>query len=159
MTDTPDTSDREIVTTRVIDAPRELVFKVWTEPEHLAQWWGPDGFTTDIQEMDVRPGGAWKYFMNGPDGVRFRHENVFLEVVPPERIVYDHITGPTFVATATFEELEDGRTRLTLRMVLDSAEKRDRVEREFGAIEGARQMMARLAEYLTKLSLTKGGGR
>jgi uncharacterized protein YndB with AHSA1/START domain len=61
--------DREIITSRVYDAPRELVFKAWTDPKHIARWWGPNGFTTTIHEMDVRPGGAWRFIMHGPDGV------------------------------------------------------------------------------------------
>ena len=153
-----DTSDREIVTTRLVDAPRELVFEVWTDPRHLAQWWGPNGFTNTIHQMDVRPGGAWNLTMHGPDGTDYRNESVYVEVVPPERLVYDHITGPTFRATATFEE-EDGKTRVTLRMVFESAEKLERVVREFGAVEGARQTFAKLAEYLSNQLPAPGGGR
>lgn len=153
-----DTSDREIVTTRLIDAPRELVFKVWTDPHHLAQWWGPNGFTNTIHQMDVRPGGAWNLTMHGPDGTDYRNESVYVEVVPPSRLVYDHVTGPTFRATATFEE-EDGKTRVTLRMVFESAEKRERVEREFGAVEGAKQTFAKLAEYVAKQKSPSKEGR
>jgi len=76
-------SDREIVTTRVVDAPRELVFRAWTEPEHVGQWWGPNGFTSTIQEMDVRPGGVWRLVMHGPDGTDYPNESIYLEVVRP----------------------------------------------------------------------------
>src|SRR4051794_12623895 len=90
------TSDREIVATRVFDAPRELVFKAWTDPEHLAQWWGPTGFTNTFHEFDLRPGGVWRFVMHGPDGVDYKNENVFVEIVKPERIVFDHVSGPKF---------------------------------------------------------------
>ncbi len=88
---TPTTpSDREIVMTRVFDAPREVVFEMWTDPKHLVHWWGPRGFTTTIQEMDVRPGGLWRKIMHGPDGANYPNHSVFLEVVKPERLVYKH---------------------------------------------------------------------
>src|SRR5579871_1837127 len=86
-----ETADRELVFKRVFHAPRELVFKTWTEPEHLAHWWGPNGFTTTIQEMDVRPGGAWRLVMRGPDGREYKNRIVFVEVVRPERLVYKHV--------------------------------------------------------------------
>ena len=68
-------SDREIVTTRVFDAPRELVFKAWTDPDHLAKWWGPKGFTNTFQEFDMRPGGVWRFIMHGPDGVDYKNKS------------------------------------------------------------------------------------
>src|SRR5690349_10691408 len=110
---TPESStpDREIVATRVFNAPRELVFDLWTRPEHVAQWWGPNGFTTTIQEMDVRPGGVWRLVMHGPDGTNYPNRSVFVEIIRPERIVYDHLSGPKFRSTATFDE-EGGKTRL-----------------------------------------------
>src|SRR3954449_1876611 len=85
-----DSADREIVAVRVFDAPRELVWKLWTDPHHVAQWWGPNGFTNTIHEMDVRPGGVWRFIMHGPDGVDYPNRIVFIEVVEPERLVYSH---------------------------------------------------------------------
>lgn len=86
--DSTDTqSDCEIVITRIFNAPRELVFKAWTEPKHIEQWWGPKGFTTRVEQMDFRPGGTWRYVMCGPDGTEYPGNGVFKEVVPPERIV------------------------------------------------------------------------
>ena len=81
----PSTTDREIVTTGVVDAPRARVFEAWTDPTHVAQWWGPDGFTNTIQEMDVRPGGVWRLVMHGPDGVDYKNKSIFDEIVKPER--------------------------------------------------------------------------
>ena len=123
--------EREIVATRVFDAPRELVFRMWTDPKHIAHWWGPNGFTNTIHEMDVRPGGVWRFVMHGPDGVDYKNKIVYLEIVKPERLVYRHAgeegtEDVRFHTTVTFLE-EGGKTKLTLRMVFESAAGRDRV--------------------------------
>ena len=91
-------SDREIVSTRVFEAPRETVFRAWTDPDHLARWWGPKGFTNTLQEFDSRPGGIWRFVMHGPDGKAYKNKSVFIEVVKPERIVFQHVSGPQFQA-------------------------------------------------------------
>ena len=147
-----DTSAREIVLSRVFDAPRELVFKVWTSPEHVVHWWGPNGFTTTIHVMDVRPGGHWDFIMHGPDGTDYPNYIVYEEVVPPERLVYSHSGGKgdedvRFWATVTFAA-EGPRTRVTMRSVFPSAAEREYVVREHNAIEGGQQHLARLADYL-----------
>jgi uncharacterized protein YndB with AHSA1/START domain len=142
-------SDREIITTRIFDAPRELVFAAWTDPKHVAEWWGPQGFTNTIYEMDVRPGGVWRFVMHGPDGVDYQNEIVFVEIVKPQRLVYDHVSGPKFHMTVTFDE-QDGKTKLTMRMLFDTAALRDQVAKKFGAVEGAKQTLERLAEFLAK---------
>lgn len=150
----PVTPDREIVITREFAAPRELVWDAMTDPQHVVNWWGPRGFSTTIETMDVRPGGAWKHTMIGPDGARYPNKSIFREVVRPERIVYSHGggredgPGASFVATWTFEALAPARTRVTIRMVFATAETRDLVVREFGAIEGGRQTLERLSEHL-----------
>lgn len=147
------TSDREIVVSRVFDASRELVWNAWTDPAQVVKWWGPNGFTTTIEEMDVRPGGTWNLIMHSPDGKDFPNRSVFLEVVEPERIVYSHRGGrkgdpqAQFEATWTFVE-ERNKTRLTSRMVFASAEQRDLVAKFYGAIEGGNQTLARLAQHL-----------
>jgi uncharacterized protein YndB with AHSA1/START domain len=148
--DTTSTSDREIVTTRLIDAPRELVFDAWTTPEHVSRWWGPNGFTLTIHEMDVRPGGVWRFIMHGPDGAGYKNEIVFVEIARPERIVYDHVSVPRFRQTATFED-EGGRTRLTMRGLFETVQDYRVAVETFGAIEGAKQHVARLAEYVTRI--------
>ncbi len=151
-----DTSDREIIISRVFDAPRELVWEAWTDPKHVVHWWGPNGFTTTVQEMDVRPGGVWKHVMHGPDGTDYPNKSVFVEVVKPERIVYSHGggkkggPGAQFQATWTFVEQGD-KTQVTGRMVFKSAADRDQVVKEYGAIEGGKQTLQRLAEYLPKM--------
>lgn len=151
----PDTAaDREIVITRIVDAPRELAWQAMTDPRHVVQWWGPRGFTTTIQEMDVRPGGVWIHVMHGPDGTDYPNRSVFKQVVYPERLVFEHGGGKSggpeadFIATWTFEAIEDNKTRVGIRMVFPSAAARDAVVREYGAIEGGRQTLDRLEEHL-----------
>jgi uncharacterized protein YndB with AHSA1/START domain len=149
------TADRELVFKRVFDAPRELVFAVWTDPEHLAQWWGPNGFTTTISEMDVRPGGVWRLVMHGPDGKDYKNRIIFLEVMKPERLVYrhqpEHGTEPvTFETTVTFAE-RGGKTEMTFRMLFPTAEMLDHVVKTYGAIEGAKQTLGRLGEHVEKM--------
>jgi uncharacterized protein YndB with AHSA1/START domain len=142
-------SDREIVTTRVFDAPRERVFEAWTDPDHLAQWWGPKGFTNTFEEFDLRPGGNWRFVMHGPDGVDYKNHSVFVEVVKPERIVFDHVSGPQFQVTATFAE-QAGRTRLTFRMLFESAAKCEMVKGF--AVEANEQNFDRLEVELEKMA-------
>lgn len=119
----PATAERELVVTRVFDAPRRLVFKAWTQPEHAARWWGPQGFTTISCKMDVRPGGAWRRCMRAPDGTEYRKRGVYREIVEPERLVFTYASedldgdiGHETLVTVTFAE-EAGKTRLTLRQV------------------------------------------
>jgi uncharacterized protein YndB with AHSA1/START domain len=146
-------ADREIVITRVFDAPRELLWNAWTDPKQVVRWWGPRGFTTTIHEMDVRPGGRWVQTMHGPDGTDYPGESVFLEVVEPERIVYTILGGKKdepahqFEATWTFEAQGD-KTKLSLRMFFPSLEAREDVVRKYGAIEGGNQTLDRLGEHL-----------
>ena len=147
---------RAIIATRVYDAPRELVFEVWTDPKHLSQWWGPDGFSTTTSAFDMRTGGVWRFVMHGPDGRDYQNRITYDEIVKPERIVYHHGGGDDvepvqFRTTVTFEDL-DGKTRLTLHAVFPSAAERDRVIKEYGADKGAMQTLSRLADYLAAMA-------
>lgn len=156
------TADREIVVTRIVNAPRELVWDAWTDPKQVVKWWGPNGFTTTIHEMDVRPGGEWRHTMHGPDGSNYPNHSFFIEVVKPERIVYSHgghkEDGPSarFESTWTFEALGD-KTRITMRGVFPTAEQRDRVVKEFHAVEGGNQTLAKLDEYVTEVNSKASG--
>jgi len=141
-------ADRHIVATRLLDAPRELVWKAWTDPKHVAAWWGPKGFTNTIQEMDVRPGGVWRLVMHGPDGTDYPNEHVFVELVPPQLLVYDHVSAPQFRSCATFNA-EGDQTRVTVRLLFPSAELCDKTAKAFGAVEGLHQMLECLANYLS----------
>jgi uncharacterized protein YndB with AHSA1/START domain len=147
-------ADRELVISRIINAPRELVWQAMTDPQHVVHWWGPRGFSTTIEEMDFRVGGVWKHVMHGPDGADYPNRSVFREIVKPERIAYSHGghkeggPGVRFESTWTFDALDGNTTKVTIRMVFPSAEERDRVVKEFGAKEGGEQTLDRLAEHL-----------
>ena len=156
-----DTAARELVITRVIDAPRELVYEAWTDPKHLAQWWGPNGFSTTTHSFDFRPGGIWRFVMHGPDGRDYQNRITWDEIARPERLTYHHggdedVEPVQFRTVVTFEAV-GGKTRLTLRAVFPSAEERNRVVRDYGAEQGAQQTVGRLAEYVTQMGAKKEG--
>ena len=143
---------RSIIGTRVFDAPRELVFAAFTDPQHLAQWWGPEGFTTTTSAFDFRVGGVWRFVMHGPDGRDYENRVTYEEIDPPSRLVYRHGGGDDiepvqFKSTLTFEDL-NGKTRLTWHGRFPTAAERTRVIKEYGADKGLLQTMARLAEFL-----------
>jgi len=148
-----DSNDREIVITRVLDAPRERVWEAMTDSSQLDAWWGPDGFRNITHEFAMKPGGIWRHTMIGPDGTEYPNLTRFEEVTRPERIVYSHGggrqggPGTHFRATWTLKALGD-RTELTMRAVFDTPADRDFVVKEFGAIEGGKQTLGRLAEHL-----------
>ena len=147
-----ETTNRELSITRVLNAPRELVWDVWTRPEHITHWWGPAGFSTTTNEMDLKPGGVWRFMMHGPDGRDYPNKVVFIEVKKPELLIYDHsgeddTEDIKFHVTVTFEK-QGNKTKLTMRSLFDSPEELERVVREFGAKEGMYQTVDRLEEYL-----------
>jgi uncharacterized protein YndB with AHSA1/START domain len=157
------TDPRSIIGIREFDAPRELVFAAWTDPKHLSQWWGPNGFSTTTSSFDFRPGGVWRFVMHGPDSRDYQNRVTFDEIVPPERIVYSHGGGGEgiepvhFQQTVIFEDI-GGRTRLTWRGVFPSAAERDRLIRDYHADTGLAQTMARLGEFVTTNSLSLARG-
>jgi uncharacterized protein YndB with AHSA1/START domain len=150
----PAGSDREIVIARVVQASRDMVWKALTDPQQLAIWWGPHGFATTVHEMDLRPGGIWQLTMHGPDGAEYPNRCVFLEIVPFERIKYQFDGGKhgeqraQCESTWTLEQVGEHATRLTIRMVFESAAERDRVARDYGAVEGGKQTLERLETHL-----------
>lgn len=145
--------DRQIVTTRVIDGPRHLVFQAWTEARHLARWFGPRGFTT-TRAFEFRPGGVWDFDMIGPDGAVYPNHVEWREIAPPERIIYrqgGHGNDPdAFETTVTFTE-HGGGTEITLRTLLNTRAQRDYVAEHYHAMEGARQTLERLGGYVAEL--------
>ncbi len=145
------TAPRAIAATRVFDAPRDVVWRMWTHPDQIAQWWGPTGFTNSIDSMDVRRGGRWTFVMHGPDGRDYDNEMWYTEVVEPARIAYDHITGPKFHTTVLFTDLGE-KTKISMRMVFATKALRDRTAKEYGAVEGLHETLGRLAEHLTQAS-------
>jgi uncharacterized protein YndB with AHSA1/START domain len=138
-------ADRTVVITRVFDAPRRLVFETWSQPEHLARWWGPNGFTLPGCEMDFRPGGAYRFVMRGPDGLDYPFHGVYVEIVPPARIVFtaiiDNAPGNELVTTVTFAE-EGGGTRLTVEQTVPTDPYGE------GQKQGWTESLERLAEYV-----------
>jgi len=144
-----DEKDREVVLQRQMPFPRELVWKAMTDPAHVNNWWGPDGFTNERVTMDFRVGGAWTFEMVGPDGTRYPNHSVFKEITPPSKLVYDHGDGAKiwFETTITLEEASGG-TLLTLRQLFPTREFRDEVVEKFGAIEGGKQHLAKMEAYI-----------
>jgi uncharacterized protein YndB with AHSA1/START domain len=142
-------SDREIVMTRVFDAPRALVFDAYTNPEHLPHWFGPRGCTLPVCEIDLRPGGAWRFVLRGPDGAEMGMRGVYQQIAPPERLVstesFDDYPGETLNTLILSEE--ESKTTYTVTVLYPSKEVRDAVL-ESGMQEGAAESFDRLAEYL-----------
>ena len=147
----------EILIEHVFDAPRELVWKAWTDPEHVAKWWGPHGMTTRVDELDLRPGGRWRYVMMAPDGSEYPQKGVFREIVPPETIVTSAefevgAEGPhKVILTYRFDDLGD-KTKLTMRsgMYLPMSE-----QEQMGVIEGWNSNFDSLDDYLATLVPTR----
>lgn len=141
MEDVTNASEREVVITRIFDAPRELVFKAWTDPEHLVKWFGPKDFSATIIESEVRTGGTYHFHMRGPN-YDDHWRGVYREVVPPERLAFTWPAGPDSIVTVTFEDVA-GKTKLTLRHgVFETVDARDRHE------HGWNSTLDCLADYL-----------
>jgi uncharacterized protein YndB with AHSA1/START domain len=119
--------DREIVNKRIINAPRETVYNAWTYPEHLINWWGPKGYTNTFIEFDLRPSGKWNFVMHGPEGENYINECIFLKIIPPELIIWNHLSFPKFQMVASFRELQ-GKTEVTFKMVFKTAEECDKIK-------------------------------
>jgi uncharacterized protein YndB with AHSA1/START domain len=141
--------EKETVITRIFDAPRELVYQAWTQPENLAQWWGPKGFTNTFKEFDLRPGGTWEFIMHSPDGANFPNKSVFVEIAKPDRVVLNHVSGPHFQITATFED-HAGKTKFTFRQSFETEKEFDKVK-SF-AIDGNKETIDRLEAHLGVMS-------
>ena len=148
-------AEREIVISRLIDAPRELVFEVFTEVRHLSRWWGPEGFTTTTRAFEFRVGGEWEFVMHGPDGTDYREWIFWTEIVPPERIALLHGESRgdpnAFESVLTFAP-EGARTRVEMRTLFPTQELRDAAVEKYHAIEGGTQTLGKLAAYVTALA-------
>ena len=142
------TEDRELRLRRTLNAPVSLVWEVWTNPEHIAKWWGPDGFTNTISTMDLVPGGSWHLVMHGPDGTDYPNKSKFIEVIEFKRISCEHF-NPHIIATIDFEA-DGARTHLDWHMLFDSAEDFQAVVKAHNAAEGLKQNVQKLQIYLTE---------
>ena len=145
-----DTSDRELRASRFFKAPRPLVYRMWTEPEHIAQWWGPRGFTTTIQQMDVREGGEWRFILHGPDGADYPNHTVYEAIAPPERLVLKHLSWPHHRMHISFTEAEGG-TNVSIHMLFEEAADFNKVVLEYDAAKGLRENLDRLGEHIASL--------
>ena len=149
------TAEREIVVSRLIGAPRELVFEAFTQVEHLSRWWGPDGFTTTTRSFDFRAGGAWDFVMHGPDGTDYQEWITWTDIVPPERIALVHGESRedpnAFESVLTFETAGE-ETRIVMRTVFPTKELRDEAVETYHAIEGGEQTLGHLAAYVAELA-------
>ncbi|MES5820935.1 SRPBCC family protein [Streptomyces sp. RG80] len=148
------TADREIVISRVIDAPRELVFEAFTEVRHLSRWWGPEGFTTTTRSFEFREGGEWVFVLHGPDGTDYSEWIRWLRIVPAERIELLH--GEFRDDPNAFESVlaftpDGAATRIVMRTVFLTRELRDEAVEKYRAVEGGRQTLSNLAAYVTEI--------
>jgi|SRR5437868_5175492 len=144
-------ANRELKISRLLNAPRELVWEVWTNPEHIAQWWGPNGFKNSISKMDVEPNGEWEFVMHGPDGTDYKNKHIYVEIIEEEKLVLDHVTAPKFRMTITFEA-RGTQTLLTINSVFESSEQLEQVIKVFKADEGLKQNVDRLEAYLGSMT-------
>lgn len=149
-------SDRDLLIERLVNAPRERVWDVWVSPEHLDHWWGPNGFRTSTVSWDFKPGGQWRFVMHGPDGRDYKNLITFKRIDPQELIAYDHRDddedlaaagkATAFETTVTFAK-QGRKTLVSLHILFPTHEERERIVKEFGAIEGGKQTLGRLAAY------------
>jgi uncharacterized protein YndB with AHSA1/START domain len=148
-------ADRAIVVSRLIDAPRELVFEAFTEVRHLSRWWGPDGFTTTTRSFEFQVGGVWEFVMHGPDGSDYQEWISWREIVPPERIAMVHGESRddpnAFESVLSFEPAGE-QTRIVMRTLFPSEQLRDEAAEKYHAIEGGEQTLRNLAAYVAELT-------
>ncbi|HEY0669663.1 MAG TPA: SRPBCC domain-containing protein [Sphingobacteriaceae bacterium] len=144
-----DTENREMRITRTFKAPIDLMWEVWTNPEHLVQWWGPNGNTNTIQKMDFREGGEWKLTMHSADGKNYANRSIFKEIIPFKKIVFEHF-NPHFIATVLFESKGE-ETQIDWTVVFDSAEMHETLTKVYNAAEGQKQNLDKLEKYLSAM--------
>jgi uncharacterized protein YndB with AHSA1/START domain len=147
----------EIIISRVFNASREDVFKAYTDPKLIPQWWGPRGYTTIVDKMELRPGGVWRFVQHAPDGKEYAFRGVYHLIKSPERIVntseFEGVPGHVSLETVALEE-QEGNTKLTTTAVFQTVEDRDEMVKS-GMEKGARETMDRLAELLVKMRASR----
>jgi uncharacterized protein YndB with AHSA1/START domain len=142
-------TERELVVQREVPFPRELVWKAMTDPEHVNEWWGPEGFTCENATLDFRVGGRWTFEMVAPDGTRYPNHSVFKEITHLSKLVFDHGDGNRILFEMNVTLQDKGKsTLITLRQFYPSRESRDEMVTKYGALEGAKQHLAKLEAYI-----------
>ncbi|MGZ3864476.1 MAG: SRPBCC family protein [Bacteroidia bacterium] len=141
--------DRQISVERLLNAPVELVWEVWTDPEHIKNWWGPVGFTNTIDKMEVKEGGIWEFVMHGPDGTDYKNKSVFTKIEKHKRICMEHVSGPKFSFEIVFTP-QGNKTLMQWTNTFESAEQLQEVVKVFKADVGLQQNAEKLEEYLKK---------
>jgi uncharacterized protein YndB with AHSA1/START domain len=144
---TSSTADRELLITKLLDAPVDLVWEVWSHPEHICNWWGPNDFTCTISKMDLRPEGEWNLVLHGPDGTDYKNHSIFKEVIPQQKISYLHESSPKFLSTITFEARGE-QTFIKWHMLFNNREEFIHTVKTFKADEGLKQNIGKLQDYL-----------
>lgn len=145
------TVKNELSISRILNAPRELVWEAWSKEEHIVQWWGPVGFTNTVHKMDFTEGGEWNFIMHGPDGKNYKNLIVFNKIVVNERLEYSHINSPKFEATVTFKKYGT-KTLLKVRMRFETSDDYDLAVNTHGAKQGLVETMGRLKHLVEKLN-------
>jgi uncharacterized protein YndB with AHSA1/START domain len=144
------TPDCEIVSTRIINASRELVYRAWTEPNHLKNWWGPAGFTNTFNEFDFRVGGKWNFIMHGPEKGNYANECEFIKIEKPSLIAWKRFSKPIFQVVATFEEVSEDKTKIIFKMLFTAADECQKVKKI--AVDKNEENFDRLENELTKMT-------
>jgi uncharacterized protein YndB with AHSA1/START domain len=142
-------TDSTIISTRTFNFPIEKVFRAWAEPVHLKKWWGPKGFTNTFHEHDLRPGGKWKFTMQGPEGGNYENECVFATIEPPHLLIWDRLSKPIFRVHVSFEEQSGKKTKIIFRMIFEDSREYDTI-RKF-APEKNEENFDRLEKVLEKM--------
>lgn len=141
------TENRELRISRTLNAPIEMVWEVWTNPEHIVNWWGPNGFTNTIHKMDFKEDGEWKLTMHGPDGTNYPNRSIFKEIIPFKKIVFEHF-NPHFITTVLFESRGEN-TFMDWSGLFDSEEMLEIIVKQHKADKGMKQNVEKLENYLT----------
>ena len=148
-----DTADRELIFSRIIEAPVDLVWEIWTKVEHIQKWWGPNGFTNTISKMEVRSDGEWDLIMHSPEGIHYIHKCIFRKVVKHKLIVYEQLTDPKYVATVRFES-RGKKTFLYWQLLFNTREYMLEVVKTFKVDPGLEQTAERMIHYLSVSGLS-----
>jgi len=141
--------DNEIVSSRILHFPKNLVYAAWADPNHLKNWWGPNGFTNTFNEFDFRPGGKWSFIMHGPDKGNYHNECEFVKIEEPNLIIWKRFSKPLFHVAVTFDEVSDNVAKIVFRMIFETAKECnklkpfvvDKNEENFDRLEAELQKM------------------